>query len=95
MHKGPWNGGALATGGGLVFQGTADGHFNAYDAANGRPLWSADTWTSTLAGPMTYSVDGEQYVAVGAGFGSVFYLVAASPSTSWARPTTGASWSTS
>lgn len=76
QHKGPWNGGTLATAGNLVFQGTADGHFNAYDAANGKPLWSAETYTSTLAGPMTYSVDGEQYVAVGAGFGSVFYLVA-------------------
>jgi len=75
-HKGPWNGGALATGGGLVFQGTADGHFNAYDAAKGAPLWSADTYAATLSGPMTYTVDGEQYVAVGAGFGSVFYLVA-------------------
>jgi quinohemoprotein ethanol dehydrogenase len=74
-HKGPWNGGTLATGGGLVFQGTADGHFNAYDAAKGTPLWSAETYTSTLAGPMTYTVDGEQYVAVGAGFGSVYYLV--------------------
>ncbi|QUD88477.1 PQQ-dependent dehydrogenase, methanol/ethanol family [Phenylobacterium montanum] len=75
-HVGPWNGGTLATGGGLVFQGTADGHFNAYDAANGNPLWSADTYTATLAGPMTYTVDGEQYVAVGAGFGSIFYLAA-------------------
>ncbi len=75
-HKGPWNGGVLSTAGDLVFQGTADGHFNAYGAADGKPLWSAETWTSTLAGPMTYTVDGEQYVAVGAGFGSVFYLVA-------------------
>ena len=75
-HKGPWNGGTLATGGGLVFQGTADGHFNAYDASTGKPLWSAETYTSTLAGPITYTVDGEQYVAVGAGFGSVYYLVA-------------------
>jgi mono/diheme cytochrome c family protein len=71
-----WNAGVLSTGGGLVFQGTADGHFNAYDAANGKAMWSADTYTATLAGPMTYEVDGEQYVAVGAGFGSVFYLVA-------------------
>ncbi len=76
VHKGPWNGGALATGGGLVFQGTADGRFNAYDAANGAPLWSTETYAATLSGPMTYTVDGEQYVAVGAGFGSVFYLVA-------------------
>ena len=75
-HKGPWNGGTLATAGGLVFQGTADGHFNAYDAANGQPLWSTSTYAATLAGPMTYMVDGEQYVAVGAGFGSIFYLAA-------------------
>jgi quinohemoprotein ethanol dehydrogenase len=74
-HRGPWNGGILSTAGGLVFQGTPDGHFNAFDAANGKPLWSADTYTATLAGPMTYTVDDEQYVAVGAGDGSVFYLI--------------------
>jgi mono/diheme cytochrome c family protein len=75
-HIGPWNGGVLSTAGNLVFQGTADGHFNAYDATSGKPVWSAETYTSTLAGPITYTVDGEQYVAVGAGYGSVFYLVA-------------------
>ena len=75
-HKSPWNGGTMATAGNLVFQGTPDGHFNAYDATNGKPLWTGDTYTATLAGPMTYTVDGEQYVAVGAGFGSVYYLVA-------------------
>ncbi|HZL01436.1 MAG TPA: PQQ-dependent dehydrogenase, methanol/ethanol family [Caulobacteraceae bacterium] len=83
-HKGPWNGGVLSTAGGLVFQGTADGKLNAYDAASGKPLWSGETYTATLAGPMTYTVDGEQYVAVGAGFGSVFYLVAG-----FAAPTMG------
>ena len=50
VHNGPWNGGTMATGGNLVFQGTADGHFNAYDATTGKPLWSSDTYTSTLAG---------------------------------------------
>ncbi len=74
-HKGPWNGGTLATAGGLVFQGTIDGHFNAYDAANGKELWSRDIYTAALAGPMTYEVDGEQYVAVGAGFGTLFYII--------------------
>jgi len=74
-YKGPWNGGTLATAGGLVFQGTIDGHFNAYDAGNGRLLWNQDIYTAALAGPMTYSVDGEQYVAVGAGFGTLFYMV--------------------
>lgn len=75
-HNGPWNGGVLATGGGLVFQGTADGHFLAYDAKSGRQLWSTETYAATLAGASTYTVDGEQYVAVGSGFGSVFYLIA-------------------
>ena len=72
----PWNGGTLATAGNLVFQGTANGHFSAYDATNGKPLWTTETYTATLAGPMTYTVDGEQYVAVGAGFGSAYYLAA-------------------
>ena len=74
-HKGPWNGGTLATAGGLVFQGTIDGHFNAYDASNGKPLWSQDIYTAALAGPMSYEIDGEQYVAVGAGFGTLFYII--------------------
>ncbi len=75
-HKGPWNGGTLATAGDLVFQGTADGRFNAYEAKTGKLVWSTPTYAATLAGPMTYSLDGEQYVAVGAGFGSVYFLVA-------------------
>ncbi len=74
-HTGPWNGGVLATGGGLVFQGTIDGRFNAYDASKGSLLWSTDVYTAALAGPMTYEVDGEQYVAVGAGFGTLFYII--------------------
>jgi quinohemoprotein ethanol dehydrogenase len=74
-HKGPWNGGILATGGGLVFQGTADGRFVAYDDATGQKLWESNTHSATLAGPMTYEIDGEQYVAVGSGFGSVYFLV--------------------
>ena len=75
-HTDPWNGGTLATAGNLVFQGTANGHFNAFDATTGKALWTAETYTATLAGPMTYTVDGEQYVAVGAGFGSAYYLAA-------------------
>ncbi|MHB8530623.1 MAG: PQQ-dependent dehydrogenase, methanol/ethanol family [Caulobacteraceae bacterium] len=75
-HVGPWNGGVLASAGGLVFQGTADGHFAAYDARTGRAVWSTSTYAATLSGPMTYEVGGRQYVAVNAGFGSVFYLVA-------------------
>jgi PQQ-dependent dehydrogenase (methanol/ethanol family) len=75
-HPAAWNGGTLATAGGLVFQGTVDGRFAAYDAATGKPLWEYDNQIATLAGPMTYEIDGEQYVAVLGGYGSVFYLYA-------------------
>ena len=74
-HRGPWNGGALATGGGIVFEGTIDGRFLALDARSGRELWSTTHPAPTLAGPVTYSVNGEQYVAVLSGYGSVYVLV--------------------
>ena len=71
---GPWNGGTLATAGKLVFQGTADGRFVAYAAEDGKKLWESRTHTATLASPITYAVDGEQYVAVPGGFGSMLFL---------------------
>lgn len=73
---GPWNGGTLATAGNLVFEGTASGHFEAYRADTGEKIWSFDAQTGVLAGPVTYTVNGEQYVAVLAGWGGVFPLVA-------------------
>ncbi|BDI59541.1 PQQ-dependent dehydrogenase, methanol/ethanol family [Qipengyuania nanhaisediminis] len=73
-HPGPWNGGVLATAGGLVFQGTAGSEFNAYDAASGEKLWSFAAQTGVVAPPITYSVDGEQYVAVLAGWGGAYAL---------------------
>jgi quinohemoprotein ethanol dehydrogenase len=72
----PWNGGALATAGGLVFQGTADGRFAAYDARDGNALWQARAGTGVVAAPVTYLVDGKQYVSVMAGWGGSFPLVA-------------------
>jgi quinohemoprotein ethanol dehydrogenase len=75
-HKGPWNGGTLSTAGGLVFEGTIDGRFVALDARTGRELWAIDNYVSTLAGPVTYSIGDEQYVAVLSGYGSVYVLVA-------------------
>jgi quinohemoprotein ethanol dehydrogenase len=71
----PWNGGTLATAGGLVFQGTAHGTFAAYDAATGTVLWERAAGTGVMAGPSTYQLDGEQYVAVMAGWGGAFGLV--------------------
>jgi alcohol dehydrogenase (cytochrome c)/quinohemoprotein ethanol dehydrogenase len=62
------SGGTLATAGGLVFAGNSLNEFAAYRADNGQKLWHADTQTGTMAGPVTYEVDGEQYVAVVAGF---------------------------
>ena len=62
-------GGALATAGGLIFQGGLDGHFKAYDAKTGALLKSIDTGVAIMAAPMTYRVGGVQYVAVMAGWG--------------------------
>ncbi|MFN2425684.1 MAG: PQQ-dependent dehydrogenase, methanol/ethanol family [Candidatus Binatia bacterium] len=61
--------GVLATAGGLVFQGTTWGKLRAYAAASGMTLWEHDTGTGVMAPPITYEVDGEQYVAVVAGLG--------------------------
>lgn len=76
-YDGPWNGGVLATAGNLVFQGTADARFVAYSADAGRQLWSFDAQTGVMAGPVTYSVDDEQYVAVLAGWGGAYAVSAA------------------
>ncbi|MBT8115038.1 MAG: c-type cytochrome, partial [Arenicella sp.] len=73
-HGGPWNGGVLSTAGNLVFQGTADAHFAAYDAQTGDRLWRFFTETGVVAAPITYQLDGEQYVAVASGWGGSFVL---------------------
>jgi len=64
-----WNGGALATSGGLVFQGNAAGKINAMDSDSGDVLWSFESYTSVIASPVTYQIDGVQYVAILAGTG--------------------------
>jgi len=70
----PWNGGTLATAGGLVFQGTLGGRFRAYDARSGEQLWDYDNQAATMGGPISYAVNGEQYVASLASYGTLFYL---------------------
>jgi quinohemoprotein ethanol dehydrogenase len=67
-----WSGGVLSTAGGVVFQGSSDGHFQAYDAKDGRELASVPTGTGIVAAPISYELDGTQYVAVLAGFGGAF-----------------------
>jgi ferritin-like metal-binding protein YciE len=74
QYDGPWNGGALATAGDLVFQGNANGQFQAFNATDGRKLWSFEAQTGVIAGPVSYSVGGQQYVAVMAGYGGAYPL---------------------
>ena len=73
-HKSPANGGILSTEGDLVFQGMGNGTFAAYDADNGDTLWQYQSDSAVLAGPMTYELDGEQYVAVAQGSGGTVML---------------------
>lgn len=75
-HPVAWNGGTLVTDGGLVFQGAATGELVAYDARDGRRLWSRNLGAGIVAAPMTYSVNAVQYVAVAVGWGGGLSQVA-------------------
>jgi glucose dehydrogenase len=68
----PLVGGVLATAGGLLFMGEGNGNFNAYNSQNGDLLWQAKSEFGVNAPPMTYTVDGVQYVAVASGGSSIF-----------------------
>ena len=71
----PWNGGTLTTAGNLVFQGTADGRFIAYDATTGDTLWQTPVTSGVVAAPMTWEKDGTQYVTIAVGWGGVYGLM--------------------
>jgi quinohemoprotein ethanol dehydrogenase len=71
-----WNGGVVSTAGNLIFQGTSMGEFAAFQADDGKRLWSAQTHTGILAPPITYEANGEQYVVVEVGWGGAFGLAA-------------------
>jgi PQQ-dependent dehydrogenase (methanol/ethanol family) len=75
-HVSPWNGGTLTTAGNLVFQGTADGRFIAFDARDGKKLWETPVGTGVVAAPATYTVDGKQYVSIAVGWGGVYGITA-------------------
>lgn len=64
-----WNGGVLATAADLVFQGTAQGDFICYDGRNGKVLWQMNLGGGIIAAPVSYMLDGKQYIAVAAGWG--------------------------
>jgi alcohol dehydrogenase (cytochrome c) len=60
----PTNSGLLSTAGGLVFGGNADGKLIAYDSATMKQVWSFNTGTPIGAPPISYAIDGKQYIAV-------------------------------
>ncbi len=74
QYDGPWNGGALATAGNLVFQGNSKGQFQAFDATSGKPLWKFQAPSGVVAGPVSYTVGKTQYVAVMGGYGGAYTL---------------------
>ena len=69
-----WNGGTMTTAGNLVWQGTADGRFVAYSADKGEKLWEINLGIGVIGSPITYEVDGVQYVSIMAGWGGAFPL---------------------
>lgn len=71
-----FNGGILTTAGDLVFQGTAEAQFMAHNARTGDLLWQFPTGTAIIAAPVTYLVDGKQYVTIIAGWGGSYGVFA-------------------
>jgi alcohol dehydrogenase (cytochrome c) len=69
-QRAPQTTGVLATAGGVVFAGALDRRYSAYDAASGEKLWSVGLPEVPNGTPITYQVNGRQYVALIAGYGS-------------------------
>lgn len=85
VEHGDLGGGTLATAGNLVFQGLANGKFSAYAADSGEQLWEFAAGTTLMAGPVTYAVEDEQYVAVLAGRGGGAGLVGGPTGKRWQK----------
>ena len=71
----PFNGGVLATAGNLVFQGNAEGRFNAFAADTGEEKWSLSTGSAITAAPVSYAVDDTQYILIPIGSGGGIQFV--------------------
>ena len=70
----PLWGGVMTTGGGLVFTGTPEGKFIAFDDESGEELWSFQTGSGIVGQPITWEQDGEQYITVISGWGGAVPL---------------------
>ena len=66
--------GTLTTAGGVIFTGTSDGYLKAFDAKNGTELWKFQTGSGVVSVPVTWEMDGEQYVAIQSGYGGAVPL---------------------
>jgi alcohol dehydrogenase (cytochrome c) len=64
----------MATKGNLVFTGTGDGFFKAFDAKTGKELWKFQTGSGIVSSPITWEMDGEQYIGVASGYGGAVPL---------------------
>lgn len=73
-EKFPLWAGTLTTAGGLIFTGTSDGYVKAFDAKNGKELWRFQTGSGVVSVPVTWEMDGEQYVGIQSGYGGAVPL---------------------
>jgi alcohol dehydrogenase (cytochrome c) len=73
-NKAPLWGGVMTTAGGLVFTGTPEGFLKAFDAKTGKELWKFQTGSGVVGSPVTWEMDGEQYVAIASGWGGAVPL---------------------
>ncbi len=67
-----WNGGTLTTAGNLVFQGRTDGKLLAYNATTGKIVWEFNAGLGISAPPISYKINGRQYISVLVGWGGIY-----------------------
>ncbi|MCG8324928.1 MAG: PQQ-binding-like beta-propeller repeat protein, partial [Thiotrichales bacterium] len=66
--------GTLTTKGGLVFTGTSDGYVKAFDVKTGKELWAFQTGSGVVSVPITWEMDGRQYIGIASGYGGAVPL---------------------